>query len=71
MINGIKTYYLKIAYLILLKLLDVLNPRIIIDGHTHHGCRKIHRDDILEVTIPSFSWRNKDNPSFLMVGIEC
>lgn len=48
------------------QLLDALNPRLIVDGHTHHGCRNIHRNNILEITIPSFSWRNKDNPSFLM-----
>ncbi|XP_024879784.1 metallophosphoesterase 1 isoform X4 [Temnothorax curvispinosus] len=48
------------------QLLDILNPRLIVDGHTHHGCRRIHRDDVLEFTIPSFSWRNKVNPSLLM-----
>ncbi|KAK0172489.1 hypothetical protein PV328_005800 [Microctonus aethiopoides] len=48
------------------QLLDILNPRFIVDGHTHHGCRKIHRKDTLEITIPSFSWRNKRNPSFLL-----
>lgn len=48
------------------QLLDVLSPRLIIDGHTHHGCRTKHRDDVLEFTIPSFSWRNKNNPSFLL-----
>ncbi|XP_063978966.1 metallophosphoesterase 1 [Diachasmimorpha longicaudata] len=48
------------------QLLDILNPRLVVDGHTHHGCRTMHGQDILEVTIPSFSWRNKNNPSFLM-----
>ncbi|XP_011866752.1 PREDICTED: metallophosphoesterase 1 isoform X1 [Vollenhovia emeryi] len=48
------------------QLLDILNPRLIVAGHTHHGCRRIHRDDVLEFTIPSFSWRNKNNPSLLM-----
>ncbi|XP_014204125.1 metallophosphoesterase 1 [Copidosoma floridanum] len=48
------------------QLLDILNPRLVVGGHTHHGCRKIHRQDILEMTIPSFSWRNKNNPSFLL-----
>ncbi|KAG5320845.1 MPPE1 Metallophosphoesterase, partial [Pseudoatta argentina] len=48
------------------QLLDILNPRLIVAGHTHHGCRRIHRDDILEFTISSFSWRNKVNPSLLM-----
>lgn len=50
------------------QLLEILNPRLIVDGHTHHGCRKMH-GDTLEVTIPSFSWRNKNNPSFLMASI--
>ncbi|XP_015604777.1 metallophosphoesterase 1 isoform X2 [Cephus cinctus] len=48
------------------QLLDILSPRLVIDGHTHHGCKRIHRDNILEVTVPSFSWRNKANPSFLL-----
>lgn len=48
------------------QLLDILNPRLIIDGHTHYGCRTMHGQDILEVTIPSFSWRNINNPSYLM-----
>lgn len=51
------------------QLLDILTPRLIVDGHTHHGCRRIHGEDTLEITIPSFSWRNKDNPSFLMVSL--
>lgn len=48
------------------QLVDILNPRLIVNGHTHHGCRRLHRNDILEVTISSFSWRNKDNPSLLL-----
>ena len=48
------------------QLLDILNPRLIINGHTHHGCRRMHRQDTMEFTIPSFSWRNKDNPSLLL-----
>ena len=50
------------------QLLDILNPRLIVNGHTHHGCRRIHRESIFEFTIPSFSWRNKDNPSLLLVS---
>ncbi|RLU21082.1 hypothetical protein DMN91_007698 [Ooceraea biroi] len=48
------------------QLLDILNPRLIAAGHTHHGCRRIHRDDVLEFTVSSFSWRNKVNPSLLL-----
>ncbi|XP_076763843.1 per1-like protein PGAP5 [Xylocopa sonorina] len=48
------------------QLLDILNPRLIVNGHTHHGCTRLHRKDILEFTIPSFNWRNKNNPSVLL-----
>ncbi|XP_020290712.1 metallophosphoesterase 1 isoform X2 [Pseudomyrmex gracilis] len=48
------------------EILDILNPRLIVAGHTHHGCRRMHRDNILEFTISSFSWRNKINPSLLL-----
>ncbi|CAL7935914.1 unnamed protein product [Xylocopa violacea] len=48
------------------QLLDIMNPRLVVNGHTHHGCTRLHRKDILEYTIPSFNWRNKDNPSILL-----
>ncbi|XP_039279955.1 metallophosphoesterase 1-like [Nilaparvata lugens] len=48
-------------------LLFGLKPRLVVDGHTHHGCYTYHTEsDTHEFTIPSFSWRNKDNPSFMM-----
>ncbi|XP_014259319.1 metallophosphoesterase 1 isoform X2 [Cimex lectularius] len=52
-------------------LLETLNPRLVITGHTHHGCRRYHDGyDTHEFTIPSFSWRNKDNPSFMLVTFD-
>uniref|UniRef100_A0A1B6C6R9 Metallophosphoesterase 1 homolog n=1 Tax=Clastoptera arizonana TaxID=38151 RepID=A0A1B6C6R9_9HEMI len=51
-------------------LMDQLNPRMIITGHTHHGCHREYKDyKSHEYTVPSFSWRNKDNPSFMMAVI--
>lgn len=51
-------------------LLDFLNPRLVIAGHTHNGCHKFHAyGKVHEYTVPSFSWRNKNNPSFLMAII--
>ncbi|XP_049787688.1 metallophosphoesterase 1 isoform X1 [Schistocerca cancellata] len=47
-------------------LYDYLNPRLVVTGHTHHGCHLLHGKDIHEWTIPSFSWRNKNNPSFML-----
>jgi hypothetical protein len=54
---------------VVFQLLDILKPRLIVTGHTHHGCHITHREDIHEWTLPSFSWRNKDNPSFMLVSI--
>ncbi|KAG5889919.1 hypothetical protein JTB14_010070 [Gonioctena quinquepunctata] len=54
------------------QLLNQVKPRLALSGHTHHGCtRPLPTGDGIEVTIPSFSWRNKDNPNYLLViGIE-
>lgn len=48
------------------KLLQWLRPRLVIDGHTHHSCQLLHPGGIPEWTVASFSWRNKNNPSFLL-----
>lgn len=45
----------------------LLRPRLSFAGHTHHYCYSINRWGIEEYTVASFSWRNKINPSFLMV----
>ncbi|XP_019865055.2 metallophosphoesterase 1 isoform X2 [Aethina tumida] len=50
-----------------LQILNQIKPRLALSGHTHHGCsRKLPVGDGLEITIPSFSWRNKENPNFGM-----
>jgi hypothetical protein len=47
------------------QLLNQVKPRLALSGHTHHGCtRPLPTGEGLEITIPSFSWRNKDNPNF-------
>lgn len=45
----------------------VLNPVVSFSGHSHHYCRSYNMWNIEEFTIASFSWRNKRNPSFLLV----
>ncbi|XP_056377522.1 metallophosphoesterase 1 isoform X1 [Hyla sarda] len=47
------------------KLLWLIQPRLILSGHTHSACRVLH-GDIPEISVPSFSWRNRNNPSFIM-----
>ncbi|CAG9858701.1 unnamed protein product [Phyllotreta striolata] len=50
-----------------LQLLNQVKPRLSLSGHTHHGCtRPLPMGEGLEVTIPSFSWRNKDNPNYML-----
>lgn len=49
-------------------LLKSLNPKLVLTGHTHNGCFKIHEPGhIPEYTVASFSWRNRRNPSFLVI----
>lgn len=51
------------------QLLSQIKPRIALSGHTHHGCtRNLPNGEGIEVTIPSFSWRNKNNPNYLLVS---
>ncbi|CAG0892530.1 unnamed protein product [Darwinula stevensoni] len=52
------------------QLLHFLKPRAVMTGHTHHGCYRLHRPyNIPEWTLPSFSWRNKNNPSFMLMTV--
>lgn len=45
-----------------------LNPRVAFSGHSHHYCRLNNLWNVDEYTVASFSWRNKQNPSFLLVS---
>lgn len=47
----------------------LLKPRVGFSGHSHHYCHLRNRlmSNMDEYTLASFSWRNKNNPSFLLV----
>ncbi|XP_061451183.1 metallophosphoesterase 1 isoform X2 [Rhineura floridana] len=51
------------------KLLWWFRPRLILSGHTHSACEVLHNGKIPEISVPSFSWRNRNNPSFIMGSI--
>uniref|UniRef100_A0A8C6XVJ3 Metallophosphoesterase 1 n=1 Tax=Naja naja TaxID=35670 RepID=A0A8C6XVJ3_NAJNA len=51
------------------KLLWWFHPRLILSGHTHSACEVLHNGNIHEISVPSFSWRNRNNPSFIMGSI--
>ncbi|KAM6409970.1 metallophosphoesterase 1 isoform 2-T4 [Pluvialis apricaria] len=51
------------------KLLWWFHPRLILSGHTHSACEVLHAGKIPEISVPSFSWRNRNNPSFIMGSI--
>lgn len=40
--------------------------RLVFSGHTHRWCDIIHADGTREITVPSLSWRNRNDPSFVM-----
>lgn len=49
---------------------ELLNPRLAFSGHSHHYCYvEKNRLGIEEHTLASFSWRNKNNPSFVLATI--
>ncbi|XP_055713355.1 metallophosphoesterase 1 homolog [Phlebotomus papatasi] len=47
---------------------ELISPRIAFSGHSHNYCRLVNRLGIMEYTISSFSWRNKNNPNFLLAA---
>lgn len=52
-------------------LLDSVKPRAVFGGHSHNGCTLWHGEpyNFWEHTVSSFSWRNRNNPAFLLVSI--
>ncbi|XP_061775605.1 metallophosphoesterase 1 [Nerophis ophidion] len=51
------------------KLLQWFKPRLILSGHTHSGCEVLHDNKYPEISVPSFSWRNRNNPSLILASV--
>ncbi|NXO02740.1 MPPE1 Metallophosphoesterase, partial [Rhinopomastus cyanomelas] len=51
------------------KLMWWFHPRLVLSGHTHSACEVLHAGKVPEISVPSFSWRNRNNPSFIMGSI--
>lgn len=51
-------------------LLKRLKPRLVLSGHTHHGCNTSHGQGLYEISVSSFSWRNRNNPAFLLATFD-
>jgi len=49
------------------QLIVKLEPRLILDAHTHNFCQTQY-NGTPEWTIASFSWRNRNNPSYILVS---
>lgn len=49
---------------------DTIKPLVAFSGHSHHYCRLKNTWNVEEFTIASFSWRNKRNPSYLLVSVQ-
>lgn len=54
-------------------LLESINPRLVLSGHTHNGCRQLHSlkdgSKIPEWSVASFSWRNRNNPVIVLAAL--
>ncbi|BFZ13501.1 hypothetical protein BsWGS_16540 [Bradybaena similaris] len=50
-------------------LFTLIQPRLIISAHTHHGCYIVHPNKVSEWSVASFSWRNRNNPTFLLARL--
>ncbi|GBP92748.1 Ras GTPase-activating-like protein IQGAP2 [Eumeta japonica] len=55
-------------------LIKKIKPRAVFGGHTHHGCvvhHNMEKDqtfDFIEYSVPSFSWRNRPDPKYILVS---
>ena len=52
-------------------LISNLKPQLVLTGHTHNGCVMRHSYDgheVVEHTVASFSWRNRADPTFLLIS---
>ncbi len=54
-------------------LLTTTKSRLVFTGHTHNYCytehTRIDGNKVPEWTVPSFSWRKRDDPSFMLLSI--
>lgn len=53
------------------KLISNLRPGLVLTGHTHSGCITEHEYSghrVVEHTVASISWRNRADPSFLLIS---
>lgn len=52
------------------RVLQTFRPRLVLNGHTHRWCDRVHADGTREVTLPSMSWRNRDDPGFAFLTFQ-
>jgi predicted phosphodiesterase len=49
-------------------IVHILNPSLVLNGHTHSSCITKH-SFFTEYTVASFNWRNRKDPSFLLMHL--
>ena len=50
------------------RLLGMVEPRFVFSAHMHHYCAVMH-GAVPEVTVSTFNWRNRQDPSFVLAAI--
>ncbi|MCO5557992.1 hypothetical protein L7F22_011566 [Adiantum nelumboides] len=48
-------------------LLSAFKPRLVLSAHAHRFCSRAVDDGVKEITVSTFTWRNRDDPSFLLL----
>lgn len=49
-------------------LLSALKPSLVLSAHAHRFCDRVLDDGTREITVSTFTWRNRDDPSFLLIN---
>lgn len=50
-------------------LMSALNPAFVFSGHNHYHCLYQHPNGVPELTVSTFSWRNRADPSFVLATV--
>jgi len=49
-------------------LLANIKPRLVLSGHTHAACER-RSNDVVDVTVPTFSWRMRPDAGFAVIAL--
>jgi len=51
------------------RIMNALQPAFVFSGHNHYHCLYHHPNGVKELSVSTFSWRNRVDPSFVLATI--